>query len=335
MPHQHNVPRLFSSPTWASSSPCPQRFTSPSIAAPFAGVHYVADPHWYPDTGATHHMTAMPVNNPQSYGGPHNVQLPGPLEFKLLTCTSPLSASPDSISISSSSRPTDPSPRSQPNAQRSQSGQHSPLVSLASDPQSGLADLQLSHAAEVPSSPLFSPTSVPSYTSDQESPPSAAHAPQSLPGSPAPPSPPVSGAPQSPSGSPAPQSPQAPVLQYSRRRTHHQPAPVPEPPAQSTITDPSAVADPPTQVDAPSAVTDPPTQVDAPSAVAAPLPAPPPIPPAAPPVPPPVHPMTTRLRDGTITEKVRTDGTVKYPLPRALLTALDSTEPTCYTEASK
>lgn len=33
------------------------------------------DPTWYPDTGATHHMTLMPVHNPQSYGGPHNVYM--------------------------------------------------------------------------------------------------------------------------------------------------------------------------------------------------------------------------------------------------------------------
>ncbi|XP_024172106.1 secreted RxLR effector protein 161-like [Rosa chinensis] len=45
--------------------------------------------------------------------------------------------------------------------------------------------------------------------------------------------------------------------------------------------------------------------------------------------------MTTCLRDGTAKPIVRTDGTVKYPLPRALLTTLDFAEPTSYTEASK
>lgn len=45
--------------------------------------------------------------------------------------------------------------------------------------------------------------------------------------------------------------------------------------------------------------------------------------------------MKTRLRDGIVQPRVRNDGTVKYPLPRALLTSLASTEPTCYTEASK
>jgi hypothetical protein len=29
--------------------------------------------------------------------------------------------------------------------------------------------------------------------------------------------------------------------------------------------------------------------------------------------------------------KIHTDGTIKYPIPRALLTAIETTEPTCYT----
>jgi len=33
--------------------------------------------------------------------------------------------------------------------------------------------------------------------------------------------------------------------------------------------------------------------------------------------------------------KIHTDGTIKYPIPRALLTAIETTEPTCYTQASK
>ncbi|CAL2259750.1 unnamed protein product [Prunus armeniaca] len=56
-------------------SQCPHRFSGPNTATPFAGVHYAADPNWYPDTGATHHMTSMLVNNPQPYGGPHNVYM--------------------------------------------------------------------------------------------------------------------------------------------------------------------------------------------------------------------------------------------------------------------
>ena len=90
---------LFSSPAWASRpgsngilgpvpiwcpncqsnqhglNQCPHRFSGPSTAAPFAGAHFAADPNWYPDTGATHHMTAMPVQNPQLYSGPHNVYM--------------------------------------------------------------------------------------------------------------------------------------------------------------------------------------------------------------------------------------------------------------------
>jgi len=98
---QQHVPPLgpFTSPAWAARPPpngilgpapqwcpnchsshhglsqCPHRFSGPNTATPFAGVHYAADPNWYPDTGATHHMTAMPINNSQPYGGPHNVYM--------------------------------------------------------------------------------------------------------------------------------------------------------------------------------------------------------------------------------------------------------------------
>ncbi|PRQ37842.1 hypothetical protein RchiOBHm_Chr4g0407171 [Rosa chinensis] len=54
---------------------CPHRFSGPSSAPPFAGSHSLGDLNWYPDTGATHHMTAMPLNNSQPYGGPHNVYM--------------------------------------------------------------------------------------------------------------------------------------------------------------------------------------------------------------------------------------------------------------------
>jgi hypothetical protein len=33
--------------------------------------------------------------------------------------------------------------------------------------------------------------------------------------------------------------------------------------------------------------------------------------------------------------KIHTDGTIKYPIPRALLTVIETTEPICYTQASK
>ncbi|PRQ57648.1 putative RNA-directed DNA polymerase [Rosa chinensis] len=72
-----------SPPTWCpncqtshhSLHQCPHQFPGPSTATPFAGAHFAADPNWYPDTGATHHMTAMPLNNSQPYGGPHNVYM--------------------------------------------------------------------------------------------------------------------------------------------------------------------------------------------------------------------------------------------------------------------
>lgn len=47
------------------------------------------------------------------------------------------------------------------------------------------------------------------------------------------------------------------------------------------------------------------------------------------------HPMVTRSRTGTLHPKIRTDGTVKYPLARALLAAITDQEPTCFSQAQK
>ena len=74
---------LGPSPNWCSNchtnqhgqQQCPHKFLGPTTVAPFAGAHFAADPNWYPDTGATHHMTSLPVNNPEEYGGPHNVYM--------------------------------------------------------------------------------------------------------------------------------------------------------------------------------------------------------------------------------------------------------------------
>ena len=52
------------------------QFSRPATAPPFAGAHFSStDPNWYPDTGATHHMTAMPLQNPQPYDGSHDVYM--------------------------------------------------------------------------------------------------------------------------------------------------------------------------------------------------------------------------------------------------------------------
>lgn len=53
----------------------PHHFFGPTTTTPFAGAHFHGDPNWYPDTGATHHLTAMPLHNSQSYGGPPNVYM--------------------------------------------------------------------------------------------------------------------------------------------------------------------------------------------------------------------------------------------------------------------
>ena len=59
--------------------------------------------------------------------------------------------------------------------------------------------------------------------------------------------------------------------------------------------------------------------------------------PAISPVPPvPVHPITTRFRDGIRQPKVRTDGTVRYPLSEAHAAVISQPfEPTCFTQAVK
>lgn len=49
------------------------------------------------------------------------------------------------------------------------------------------------------------------------------------------------------------------------------------------------------------------------------------------------HPMVTRNQDGTRQQWVRTNGTVKYPFPNALLAENSSSfeKPTCYTQAAR
>uniref|UniRef100_A0A2N9I2M5 Reverse transcriptase Ty1/copia-type domain-containing protein n=1 Tax=Fagus sylvatica TaxID=28930 RepID=A0A2N9I2M5_FAGSY len=60
--------------------------------------------------------------------------------------------------------------------------------------------------------------------------------------------------------------------------------------------------------------------------------------PTAPPLPP-THPMTTRSQNQIIKPKIPTDGTVRYPVSKALLTVTESSsidaEPTCFTLAVK
>ncbi|CAL2265123.1 unnamed protein product [Prunus armeniaca] len=47
------------------------------------------------------------------------------------------------------------------------------------------------------------------------------------------------------------------------------------------------------------------------------------------------HPMVTRSRTGTLHPKIRTDGTVRYPISHALLAAVTDQEPTCFSQAQK
>ncbi|KAI5347766.1 hypothetical protein L3X38_000653 [Prunus dulcis] len=51
--------------------------------------------------------------------------------------------------------------------------------------------------------------------------------------------------------------------------------------------------------------------------------------------PPPSPPMRTQPQHSIVEPKIRTDGTVKYPISRAVLTVIETAKPTCYTQASK
>lgn len=53
------------------------------------------------------------------------------------------------------------------------------------------------------------------------------------------------------------------------------------------------------------------------------------------PAPPPSPPRRTRLQHGIVQTKIHNDGTIKYPIPCALLTIIEAVEPICYTQASK
>ncbi|KAJ9566493.1 LOW QUALITY PROTEIN: hypothetical protein OSB04_002459 [Centaurea solstitialis] len=57
--------------------------------------------------------------------------------------------------------------------------------------------------------------------------------------------------------------------------------------------------------------------------------------PAATAAPPPDHGVTTRLRNGIVKPKQRTDGTIRYPVSHALIFLVDNVEPTCYSQASQ
>lgn len=110
-----------------------------------------------------------------------------------------------------------------------------------------------------------------------------------------------------------------PVITYHRR---NRPIPDPTPIAASTATTVAATQSLPATEAATIVVPSSPLVSDAP---AAPTLRPPPT----------QHPMITRSRDGTLSHNRHYDSTVRHPLPRALLTVIENSEPTCYTEASK
>ncbi|KAL9659823.1 hypothetical protein QQ045_024632 [Rhodiola kirilowii] len=72
---------LGPSPNWCNnchtnqhdSVRCPHRYSGPTTTPPFAGVHTASDSNWYPDTGATHHMTSSSIPESLPHTGPHNV----------------------------------------------------------------------------------------------------------------------------------------------------------------------------------------------------------------------------------------------------------------------
>ncbi|XP_021832557.1 extensin-like [Prunus avium] len=115
--------------------------------------------------------------------------------------------------------------------------------------------------------------------------------------------------------------------------------PIPPMPSSTLHGVSSAFAEPPSPLTSspPSLDTfDPPSPPVAPPSPSLHLLPPPPPTQSLPPsqlVPPaiPRHSMTTRLRDGNTKPKHHSDGTVQYPLPKALLHQISNLEPTCFT----
>ncbi|CAM8973909.1 unnamed protein product [Rhodiola kirilowii] len=74
---------LGPSPNWCNnchtsqhdSIRCPHRYSGPTTTPPFAGFQMASDPNWYPDTGATHHMTSSSIPGSVPHSGPHNVYM--------------------------------------------------------------------------------------------------------------------------------------------------------------------------------------------------------------------------------------------------------------------
>jgi hypothetical protein len=113
----------------------------------------------------------------------------------------------------------------------------------------------------------------------------------------------------------------APILTYQHRRSLH---PVTSQ-IESTSLQPSAPDAIVSQLVSsdPSPVSNPPATSTSLSPAPQSLPAPP------------SPPKRTHLQHGIVQPKIHMDGTIKYPIPRALLTVIETTEPTCYTQASK
>ncbi|XP_024157115.1 protein transport protein SEC31-like [Rosa chinensis] len=309
---------LGPSPQWCPNchtnqhhlSQCPHRFTGPSTAPPFAGAHFLGDPNWYPDTGATHHMTAMPLQHSQSYGGPYNVYM-GNGDSMPVTHSGNLPFSIGNSKFSLESVLCIPSIRK--NLLSVARFTKDNLVHTTTD----LLKFVLLSSPVPPQAHLPSPLSSPSDVGPSHVPsPSEGVDFSTVPTSLA--SQPISPAPRLPTHAPPsepvlPQSsPAGPVVQYTCRR-QIQSIPVPPNPAASSaaglssgppLPDPSSANQvAPAPIPPPNA---PLPHVSAPSPAAAPDAAPMPQVSAPPPRPS----MVTHLREGIVQPRQQTDGTV-------------------------
>uniref|UniRef100_A0A2N9F0Q4 Reverse transcriptase Ty1/copia-type domain-containing protein n=1 Tax=Fagus sylvatica TaxID=28930 RepID=A0A2N9F0Q4_FAGSY len=288
--------------------------TPPNMQALLATPNYASDPNWYSDSGATHHITSDLANlnvRADEYHGPDQIRaldsgktlLCGPSKDGLY----PFPLLPSKASSS---------PTALFGERTSIHQWHSRLVSQSTPsllgPPVGLLQLSSLGPHNTATSPVRPLTD--SRCSTRPSSPNPAHTPS------------LNSQPVNPSS--------LPDSRYSPRPSSHNPAHTPSlnsqpvnpsslPELQPTVTPehPTATSENSTSFTEnsinpeTSSTTDPPHP------------------------PPPIHPMKTRSQNQISKPKTYTDGTIRYPIPKALLAETHNdaelTEPTCHTSASK
>ncbi|KAK0601255.1 hypothetical protein LWI29_022481 [Acer saccharum] len=289
-----------------SYSHFPHRYHGPeSLTAPFVGMHVAQYPSppdftWYPDTGATHHMTSTAPSDSVPFTGNTSVllgngaSLPitntgnilvslGSQKFSLNNVFHVPSLNKNLLSVACFTK------------DNSVSFTFTPSGYIISDLTSGAPLFQ--GPCKDGLYPFLQPQ--PSALAAMPSPrPAPAHVPP----------------PTSVSG-PAPQQALPAVSDSSSAA----------PPTPLTLPDPDFATAAPPDLE-PSSVAPPALPAELPSSTT-PLPSSPPLH---------GHHMITRLRDGVRQPKVRTNGTVRYPISEAHASVLSqSLEPTCFSQAVK